>query len=103
MKKFLSFFSLILLWSSLNYSATINVPVDYSTIQAAINAAVDGDIIQIAAGTYTEALSVGKSLTFIGSGPASSPTTIITSTATPMISLTVTGKSYTFQNLDYSW
>ena len=71
----------------------------YSTITPAITRVVDGGKILVAAGTYTEALSVGKSLTFIGSGPASSPTTIITSTANPIISLTVTGKSYTFQNL----
>jgi hypothetical protein len=81
------------------YSAIINVPGDYSTIQQAINAAVDGDEIIIAAGTYTETLSVGKSITFIGSGPAVLPTTIITSTANPMINLTVTNKSYTFRNI----
>jgi hypothetical protein len=74
---------------------------NYPTIQAAINAVttVDGDVIQIDAGTFTEALSVNKSLTFIGSGPASEPTTIITSTASPIIQLSVTGKSFTFQNL----
>ncbi len=99
MKKLILLFGLILLYSNTIYSATINVPGDYPTIQAAINAATDGDIIQIAAGTFTETLSVSKSLTFIGSGPASLPTTIITSTANPMISLTVTGKSFTFQNL----
>lgn len=71
----------------------------YTTIQAAINASVDGDIIMISAGTFTETLNVGKSLTFIGSGPVSNPTTIITSTANPMIQLSVTNKNFTFQNL----
>ena len=71
----------------------------YNTIQAAINAANDNDIIQIAAGTFTEALTVGKSLTFIGSGPSDNPTTIIKSTANPMVSLSSTGKNFSFQNL----
>ncbi len=92
---------LLLATATFAFASTINVPGDYPTIQAAIDAVttVDGDIIQIDAGTYTEALTVGKSLTFIGSGPTSNPTTIITSTASRVIKLTVTGKSFTFQNL----
>ena len=71
----------------------------YSTITPAITRVVDGGKILVAAGTYTEALSVGKSLTFIGSGPTLNPTTIITSTAGRVIQLTTTGKNFTFQNL----
>jgi parallel beta-helix repeat protein len=80
---------------------TVGPTGDYTTIQAAISAVTtfDGDVIQIDAGTYSEALSLGKSLTLIGSGPASNPTTILTSTASPIVQLTVTGKSFTFQNL----
>ena len=37
-----------------SFAATINVPGDYSTIQGAINASSDGDVIAIAAGTYYE-------------------------------------------------
>ncbi|MCH2149342.1 MAG: right-handed parallel beta-helix repeat-containing protein [Phycisphaerales bacterium] len=33
---------------------TINVPGDHATIQSAINASIDGDVIEIAAGTYNE-------------------------------------------------
>ncbi len=72
------------------------------SIQSAINFTTDGDIIQIAAGIYdhgVSTLTVNKSLTFIGAGPASSPTTIITSTASRIITLSATGKSFSFQNL----
>ncbi len=78
MKKILFIFSLLVLSAGLIYSqTTINVPADYTTIQAAINAANDGDIIQIATGTYVEnnfgwtGLQVqNKSIQIIGAGSA---------------------------------
>lgn len=42
-------------------AATRSVPSQYSTIQAAVNAAASGDIIQIAAGNYNEAVTVPSS------------------------------------------
>ncbi|MBN2663597.1 MAG: BspA family leucine-rich repeat surface protein, partial [Bacteroidales bacterium] len=53
----------------------LQVPSEYSTIAAAIAAASPYDIIQIAAGTYTEpGLAVNKELTFVGEDPS---TTIV--------------------------
>lgn len=47
-------------------AATITVPDDYSTIQAAINAASPEDTILVRDGTYYENLVVNKSLMLIG-------------------------------------
>ena len=45
------------------FATTINIPADYSTIQEGIDAAVDGDIIEIAQGTYYENLTINKEIT----------------------------------------
>ncbi|HSF30726.1 MAG TPA: hypothetical protein VLK82_09690, partial [Candidatus Tectomicrobia bacterium] len=45
-------------------AATIHVPGDYATIQDAMNAAVDGDTVLVAPGTYHERVSFfGKAIT----------------------------------------
>ena len=45
-----------------------NAPIQFSTIQAAINATLPGDTINVAAGTYDEQVVIDKSLTLQGTG-----------------------------------
>ena len=57
---FLLFFS----YFPINAQQTIHVPADYPTIQAGIIAAVDGDVVLVAEGTYYENITfMGKAIT----------------------------------------
>ena len=47
---------------------TINVPAEYKTIQAAVNAAASGCTINVAAGSFPEKITVKKTLSLIGAG-----------------------------------
>ena len=53
--------------------STYSVPGDYTTIQAAIDAAADGDTIQVDPGTYREAIDLGsKAITVESTGGVAS-------------------------------
>ena len=55
---------IILILTNVLIAATINIPADYSTIQAGINAATNGDVVLVQPGTYVENLNYnGKNIT----------------------------------------
>lgn len=84
-------------WASSAAAATHNVPGDFPTIQAAIDASVDGDTVLVAPGTYPGPFVVlGKSITLTSSaGPAATilrggaPTVLLSGAAAPAPAPTV--------------
>jgi hypothetical protein len=83
-------FSLALFSSSLALGATITVPDDYATIQAAIDAAAEGDTIQVRAGEYQEVIDFGtKNLVLEGLDGAG--TTFIGYDTNPISLITIGG------------
>ena len=52
-------------------NSTLMVPADFSTIQAAVDAASPGDTILVGPGIYTEQVTIGKNLTLKGAGAGS--------------------------------
>lgn len=77
-------------------AATLSVPSQYSSIQAAVNAAASGDTISIANGTYNEQVTIPSTknhLTFIGA----SQTGVVLASGSGQTSLTIHGTDITFE------
>jgi len=49
-------------------AATLRVPSQFATIQAAVDAAHPGDTIRVAAGEFREQVSIGTDVTIVGAG-----------------------------------
>lgn len=78
------------------FGATRSVPSQYSTVQAAVNAAASGDTISIANGTYTEQVTIPSSLnhlTFVGE----SQTGVKLQSGNGQTTLTIHGTDITFE------
>ena len=72
----LLFISLIFIFAPALRAGTLNVPADYSTIQAAIDASVNGDIILVQPGTYVENLNFGGKNILLKSSGATEATVL---------------------------
>ena len=58
----------VLLVSALSWGATLRVPGEFPTIQAAVDASSPGDVILIAPGEYPEGVEIDHDLALIGEG-----------------------------------
>ncbi len=73
------------------HAVTITVPGDQPTIQDAVDAAVAGDEILVAPGTYFENVSINKDIALLSSGGRAVTTIDGTSSAGALGTITITG------------
>jgi pectin methylesterase-like acyl-CoA thioesterase len=81
------------------YAVTRSVPSQYSTIQAAVNAAVAGDVINIADGTYNEQVTIASNKTSIRLVGATQSGVKLRATTAATTALTVNGTDITISTM----
>lgn len=103
---FLSLFSVLEIEAVNAEARTIVVPDDYSSIQEAVDAASENDVVSVKSGTYNESVSIDVAISLVGEDPAT--TTIIgdmrlngTVVLIQHNNVNVTG--FTIQAPAYSW
>src|SRR5262245_54984398 len=80
------------LWTMLgSAAATLRVPQEFPTIQAAIDAAPSGDTVEVAPGTYRENLVIAKSLVLRSTGGAA--LTVIDGGRTGLVVVVMSGSA----------
>jgi predicted outer membrane repeat protein len=94
--KIIFFISLFLLLSTISHTTIINIPDDYPTIQAGIDAAVDTDTVLVQPGTYYENINYnGNNITVASLFLTTQDTTYISQT---IIDGNESGRVVTFYN-----
>jgi parallel beta-helix repeat protein len=71
---------------------TLEIKSGHTTIQAGVNAAAAGDIVEVAAGTYTENVNVNKRVILVGAGIDQTIVTAATGSV-PTITVSASGSS----------
>ena len=89
----------MLVLAGTSFAATINVPGDYATIQAAIDASSNNDVIEVSSGMYPEMLEVvGRQITIRGASGGDKPIINGEGMPGPMVSIS-SNSNCTIENL----
>ncbi|MFH2035255.1 MAG: right-handed parallel beta-helix repeat-containing protein [Candidatus Zixiibacteriota bacterium] len=77
---------------TMSWATEIHVPIDFETIQEAIDNSTAGDTIRVCGGKYYEYIDINKQLTLIGDGSAI--TSIIGSDSGDVVKITANGVNF---------